>query len=84
MDKYVAGKLAQKGNSLPEEQQQAKESKERSAKNQNLAYTLKIHTRPLAVPVTYYTPLLASQKKPALLNVFGCPDEIGPLVFSVS
>jgi len=40
----VAGKLAQKRNSLPEEQQQAKEDEENSCQDCGLAYTLKTHT----------------------------------------
>jgi hypothetical protein len=41
--KYVAGKLSQEGNSLPEEQEQTQGGEKGSAEDQNLAYTLKIH-----------------------------------------
>jgi hypothetical protein len=41
---YVTGKPAQKGDSLPEEQQQAEEDEENSCEDYGLAYTLKIHS----------------------------------------
>jgi len=44
MHEYVTGKLSQKGNSVPEEQQQAKEDQEDSCEDYGLAYTLKIHS----------------------------------------